>query len=76
MVVGVLAWARRRARTAELEAERADVRFMHAMHNPFRRDLERLERAVDDPGSSREGWAVFREELEFHHGADHLCTGT
>jgi hemerythrin-like domain-containing protein len=74
VAVGVLAWTRRRARTSvraeELAAEPADVRFMYAMHNAFRRDLEHLERAVHTPESSREGWSVFREELEFHHHAE------
>ena len=43
---------------------------MYAMHDAFRRDLEYLERAVHAPESSREGWRVFREELEFHHHAE------
>jgi hypothetical protein len=40
---------------------------MYAMHNAFRRDLTRLERAVGHPEPSRGGWEVFREEVEFHH---------
>jgi hypothetical protein len=61
---------RRRARESELAEAPADTRFMRAMHDAFRRDLDRLERAVQDPESSRGGWDVFREELEFHHRAE------
>jgi hypothetical protein len=71
LAVGVLWWwTRRRARSGTRTAAPADVRFMYAMHNAFRRDLARLERAVADPESSRRGWEVFREELEFHHRAE------
>jgi hypothetical protein len=43
---------------------------MLAMHNAFRRDLEHLGRATRAPASSRQGWNIFREELEFHHRAE------
>ena len=67
----VALWLTRRSKKhANRASEPADVRFMYAMHNAFRRDLTRLERVVRDPASSRGGWAVFREELEFHHGAE------
>jgi len=72
LVAGAMWWRRRRLR--EMRAARpADVRFMYAMHNAFRRDLARLERARSDPWLkpvSRGGWNVFREELEFHHRAE------
>jgi hypothetical protein len=70
VAVAVLAWIRRRESTAQQTARPADVRFMYAMHNAFRRDLARLERASAVPSSSRGGWEVFREELEFHHRAE------
>jgi hypothetical protein len=70
LTMGVLVWRRQRARRTALESEPADTGFMLAMHNAFRRDLGHLEQAVDAPESSRDGWAVLREELEFHHGAE------
>jgi hemerythrin HHE cation binding domain-containing protein len=70
-VVGALWWwTRRRAQSGRGAAAPTDLRFMYAMHNAFRRDLARLERAVANPESSRGGWEVFREELEFHHRAE------
>jgi hypothetical protein len=70
VVVGALLRRRRQARNAELEKAPADTAFMYAMHNAFRRDLLRLERAAQDPEPSRGGWDVIREELEFHHRAE------
>jgi Hemerythrin HHE cation binding domain len=70
VALGVLWWRRRQAPAAKLAAAPADVRFMDAMHNAFRRDLTRLQHALADPGSSRRGWEVFREELLFHHQAE------
>jgi hypothetical protein len=61
---------RRQQRSAQRATSPANVGFMYAMHHAFRRDLGRLERAVVDPASSRAGWNVFREELEFHHRAE------
>jgi hypothetical protein len=70
VAIGAFAWTRRRARAAELESTPADTSFMLAMHNAFRRDLDHLEHAIRAPESSREGWMIFREELEFHHHAE------
>jgi hypothetical protein len=67
--VAILVLARRRARLGARSAP-ADTRFMLAMHNAFRRDLAHLELEDRAPGSTPEGWTVFREELEFHHRAE------
>ena len=69
IVVGAVWWRRRRLR-AHRAAAPADVHFMYAMHNAFRRDLTRLERTVVGTNSLPPGWVVFREELEFHHRAE------
>ncbi len=64
----------RRARGSEAQTRPADVGFMHAMHAACRRDLMRLETAVRRsehiPPKVREGWGVFRHQLETHHAAE------
>jgi hypothetical protein len=67
---GALVQTRSRARVSALDAAPADTKFMLAMHNAFRRDLERLERAAHAAEPAPEGWTVLREELEFHHRAE------
>ena len=69
-VVAAVWWTRRRAASAQRSSMPPDVSFMVAMHDAFRRDLARLERATSEPAASRGGWDVFREELEFHHRAE------
>ncbi|MFC8513643.1 hemerythrin domain-containing protein [Streptomyces sp. NPDC057257] len=51
-----------------------DFTAMYAAHDAFRRDLERLARAVDDgrahtPGV-RAGWENFKHQLHIHHTAE------
>ncbi|MGI5460538.1 hemerythrin domain-containing protein [Streptomyces sp. CA-249302] len=51
-----------------------DFTAMYAAHDAFRRDLERLARAVDEgrahtPGV-RAGWENFRHQLHIHHTAE------
>src|SRR5262245_39545168 len=70
VAVAMLWLIRRRASMAQKAATPADVSFMYAMHNAFRRDLARLERASAALPSSRGGWEIFRDELEFHHRAE------
>jgi hypothetical protein len=55
----------------------ADVGFMRAMHDAFRRDLERLGRlapSIDGasavPDGVQAGWAGFRDALLVHHSAE------
>jgi iron-sulfur cluster repair protein YtfE (RIC family) len=50
---------------------------MYAIHAAMRRDLDRLRAASEQlrgsaavPPTVRDGWAVFRTELEFHHRAE------
>jgi iron-sulfur cluster repair protein YtfE (RIC family) len=64
----------RRARRARAQERPADVGFMYAMHAAFRRDLSRLQSAAQRsehvPPKVREGWGVFRYQLETHHAAE------
>jgi iron-sulfur cluster repair protein YtfE (RIC family) len=66
-----------RARREEARSTPADVRFMYAMHEAFRRDVGRLCSAVAAMGGNqpvppkvREGWEQFRHQLEVHHQAE------
>jgi hypothetical protein len=63
-------WARQQATRAE---QPPDVGFMLALHAALRRDMDRLRRAAGEPSVSanvREGWELFRRELEVHHRAE------
>jgi hypothetical protein len=62
-------WARQQAARAE---QPPDVGFMLAVHAALRRDVERLRRAAGTPVAAkvREGWELFRRELEVHHRAE------
>jgi iron-sulfur cluster repair protein YtfE (RIC family) len=77
MAAAAAATAARRRDRAAASSRPADVSFMIAMHAAFRRDLDRLhlaagrlERRRGVPEKVREGWEVFRRELEFHHQAE------
>src|SRR5215207_9134636 len=66
-----------RARREADDRRPAEVGFMRAMHNAFRRDLDRLEVVVSTveqarsvPDGVREGWRTFREMLDSHHAAE------
>jgi hypothetical protein len=63
-------WTRQQAARAE---QQPDVGFMLALHAALLRDVERLRRAAGTPRLSaevREGWELFRRELEVHHRAE------
>jgi iron-sulfur cluster repair protein YtfE (RIC family) len=75
LAIGVL--VRRQRIRARDNATRADVGFMRAMHDAFRRDLNRLEALVPRlasmaaaPPEIHEGWNEFRNELVRHHDAE------
>jgi hemerythrin-like domain-containing protein len=68
--------AARRRRSGEASRP-ADVGFMLAMHNAFRRDLARLEKLATDTGTPtpageefQREWGAFRERLHRHHNAE------
>jgi hemerythrin-like domain-containing protein len=68
---------RRRSRMAEDASRPADVGFMVAMHNAFRRDLARLEKLARDAGAERSAseelqreWDSLRDRLHRHHAAE------
>jgi hypothetical protein len=43
---------------------------MYALHDAFRRDLDAMLAAKAGPAAVRARWAVFRDQLEFHHTAE------
>lgn len=68
---------RGRSRAANEDRQPADVRFMIAMHDAFRRDLDRLESTAEQldesgvvPEGVRAGWDTLREQLHSHHVAE------
>jgi hemerythrin-like domain-containing protein len=66
---------RRRSDRAFDATAPADLRFMYAMHNAMRRDLERLERAVQQwngapPAETLAGFDQLAKELHAHHEAE------
>ena len=76
-VLGRRVARRRRGRIAEDASRPADVGFMVAMHNAFRRDLARLERPARDAGAApsaieefQREWDSLRERLHRHHAAE------
>jgi hemerythrin-like domain-containing protein len=76
VISAVLLARARRAKTRD-EHLPADVGFMRAMHDAFRRDLirlrtfaPRLEGTTDGMTHVREGWHEFRTELTRHHSAE------
>jgi hemerythrin-like domain-containing protein len=67
----------RARRRAAIDGRPADVRFMRAMHDAFRRDLDRLDavaRSLDGadsvPQGVHNGWVGFRDALVNHHAAE------
>jgi hemerythrin-like domain-containing protein len=71
------AFAARRRRVRIAEATPAEVGFMLAMHNAFRRDLTGLAELVGDVGTApsvndrfRREWSSFRDRLHRHHAAE------
>lgn len=47
--------------------------IMYALHDAFRRDLDALLATHASPAVIRARWAIFRDQLEFHHTAeDHV----
>src|SRR5512132_3217629 len=76
--VATIGTLRARARNeAGDDARPAEVEFMRAMHNAFRRDLDRLEAAAPRveqtssvPDGVRAGWDTFRDMLHSHHAAE------
>jgi hemerythrin-like domain-containing protein len=76
-VLGARAARRRRIRRAEEASRPADVGFMWAMHNAFRRDLARLEQLARDASTGppagqdvQRAWDSFRDRLHRHHAAE------
>src|SRR5947208_7402292 len=66
---------RRRVRHQAEQAERhqhaADPAFMYAMHEAFRRDLDRLVSRADAPTQHTiDGWDVLERQLDNHHHAE------
>lgn len=54
-----------------------DFTFMYAAHEAFRRDLRRLQAAInaghaDSPGT-RTGWATFKRQLHVHHTSEDVA---
>lgn len=74
-VASVLTALARRRRHEEASRP-ADVGFMIAMHNAFRRDLAELERLTQGGGApaadenARRSWESFRDRLHRHHVAE------
>jgi hemerythrin-like domain-containing protein len=69
--------ARRRSREPGEASRAADVGFMVAMHNAFRRDLALLEHLTREAGATatmgqelRGTWESFRDRLHRHHAAE------
>ena len=76
-VLGARAARRRRIRRSEEATHPADVGFMWAMHNAFRRDLTRLEQLARDANTGasvgqdlQRAWDSFRDRLHRHHAAE------
>lgn len=44
--------------------------IMYALHDAFRRDLDALLATRAGPAVIRARWAIFRDQLEFHHTAE------
>jgi Hemerythrin HHE cation binding domain len=44
--------------------------IMYALHDAFRRDLDAMLAPNAGPAAVRARWAVFRDQLEFHHTAE------
>ncbi|HEX6451300.1 MAG TPA: hemerythrin domain-containing protein [Trebonia sp.] len=44
--------------------------LMYALHDAFRRDLDALAATRADPDAIRARWAIFRDQLQFHHIAE------
>src|SRR6516225_4581656 len=44
--------------------------LMYALHDAFRRDLDALAATSASPDAIRARWAVFRDQLQFHHTAE------
>src|ERR1700751_2255070 len=44
--------------------------IMYALHDAFRRDLDTMLAPNAGPAAVRARWAVFRDQLEFHHTAE------
>jgi hemerythrin-like domain-containing protein len=76
-IAAAAAAARRRIRRTEDASRPADVRFMVAMHDAFRRDLARLEQLTHDAANTsaldqelERAWESFRDHLHRHHVAE------
>jgi hypothetical protein len=44
--------------------------LMYVLHDAFRRDLDALVATRADPAAVRARWAIFRDQLVFHHTAE------
>jgi iron-sulfur cluster repair protein YtfE (RIC family) len=76
-ITAVVVASRRASERAHAAARPADASFMLAIHEAMRRDLARLRHACSElgdtqavPAGVRDGWAVLRREIEFHHRAE------